>query len=239
MVGAPRRPFTPVFGNDDGGGQAVEGISPLLLLGVLLFYLGVLVCASTSLAAVVLLLVRWTKEARIVFAVGLLCLVVAALPVFLGLLQQLVRDFRGFGHGMLPLVLLVLAELTLVLAGFGQFIASLRSGRAYAVALGCALGAVALIAVAARCEERASLHRALVFEIAGGQSATPLDRLELSLETVGELSLGIIGLLLAVVSLMIATGKPVPFPGWFSARPVTPAPPPPPTARAAPVDRRA
>jgi hypothetical protein len=205
----------------------------MLFLGVLLCYLAVLVCASTAVAAVVLLLAHWTKEARIVFAAGLLCPVVATLPVFLGLLEQLAREVREFGHGVVPLVLLVLAELTLLLAGFGQFIASLRSGRAYAVALGCALGAVALIAAAARCEERASLHRDLVFEIAGGQSATPLDRLELALETTGELSLGIIGLLLAVVSLMIARGKPVPFLGRFSPRPVTPAPPPAPAVRAA------
>jgi hypothetical protein len=107
------------------------------------------------------------------------------------------------------------------------------------VALGCALGAVALVAAAARCEERASLHRTLVFEIAGGQSAMPLDRLELALETTGELALGIIGLLPAVVSLMIARGKPVPFLGWFSPRPGTPAPPPAPAARAVPPDRRA
>jgi hypothetical protein len=211
----------------------------MLFLGVYLWYLAVLVCASTSVAALVLLLVRWTKEARIVFAIGLLFPVVATLPVFLGLLEQLARDVREFGHSVVPLVLLVLAELTLLLAGFGQFLASLRGGRAYAVALGCALGAVALIAAAARCEERATLHRYLVFEIAGGRSATPLDRLELALETIAELSLGIIGLLLAVVSLMIARGKPVPFLGWFSTRPVTPAPPPAPAARAAPRDRRA
>ena len=239
VVGPLGGPFTPVFGNDKGGGQAVEGISPMLFLGVLLFYLAVLVCASTSVAALVLLLVRWTKEARIVFAIGLLFPVVATLPVFLGLLEQLARDVREFGHSVVPLVLLVLAELTLLLAGFGQFLASLRGGRAYAVALGCALGAVALIAAAARCEERASLHRDLVFEIAGGQSATPLDRLELALETIGELSLGIIGLLLAVVSLMIARGRPVPFLGWFSPRPVTPAPPPAPATHAAPPYRRA
>jgi hypothetical protein len=214
----------------------------MLVLGALLCCLGVLVCASTSLAAVVLLLVRWTKEARIVFAAGLLCLAVATLPVFLGLLEQLARDVRNFDHfdrRVVPLVVLVFAALTLLLAGFGQFIASLRSGRAYAVALGCALGAVALIAVAARCEERASLHRDLVFEIAGGQSATPLDRLELTLETIGELSLGIIGLLLAIVSLMIARGKPVPFLGWFSPRPFTPAPLSAPATRATPLDRRA
>jgi hypothetical protein len=107
------------------------------------------------------------------------------------------------------------------------------------VALGCALGAVALIVAAARCEERASLHRDLVFEIAGGQSATPLDRLELTLETIGEVSLGIVGLLLAVMSLLIARGKPGPFLGWFSPRPVTPAPLSAPAARAAALDRRA
>jgi hypothetical protein len=191
----------------------VEGISPLLFLGVLLCYFAVLVCASTTLAAGVLLLVRWTKEARIVFAAGLLCLVVATLPAFLGLLEQLASEVRDFGHSVLPVVLLVLAELTLLLAGFGQFLASLRSGRAYAVALGCALGAVALLAAAAKCEGRASLHRELVSEIANGEFARPLDRLELALETIGELSLGIMGLLLAVVSLRIARGKPVPFLG--------------------------
>jgi hypothetical protein len=239
VVGLLGDALTPVFGGDKGGGQAVEGISPMLFLGVLLCYLAVLVCASTSLAAFLLLLVRWTKEARIVFAAGLLFPAVATLPVFLGLLEQLASDVRAFGHSVVPLVVLVLAELTLLLAGFGQFIASLRGGRAYALALGCALGAAALIAAAARCEESASLHRDLAFEIAAGQSATPLHRLELALETTGELSLAIIGLVLAVVSLMIARGKPVPFLGWFSPRPATPVPPPPPAARAAPPDRRA
>jgi hypothetical protein len=232
-------PFTPVFGIDKGGGQAVEGFSPMLFFGVLLCYFAVLVCASTSLAAFILLLARWTKEARIVFAAGLLCLAVATLPAFLGLLEQVTHDVREFDHSVVPLVLLVLAELTLLLAGFGQFIASLRSGRAYCVALGCALGAVALIAAAAWCEERASYHRDVVFKIAGGELATPLDRLELALETIGELSLGVIGLILAVVSLMIARGKPVPFLGWFSPRPVTPAPPPALATRETPPDRRA
>jgi hypothetical protein len=213
----------------------------MLVLGVLLGYLAVLVCASTSVAALILLLVRWTKEARTVFAADLLCPVVATLPVFLflGLLEQLAHHGLEFSHSVVPLVLLALAALTLLLAGFGQFIASLRGARAYAAALGCALGAVALIAAAARCEERASLHRDLGIEIAGGQSATPQDRLELALETIGELSLGIIGLLLAVVSLMIARGRPVPFLGWFSPRPVTPAPPPAPATHAAPPYRRA
>lgn len=84
------------------------------------------------------------------FAAGLLCPAVATLLIFLGWLEPAADDSHS-GDSM-PLVLLVLAELSLILAGAGQFIASLRSGLAYAMALGCALGATAFLAAAGLCE---------------------------------------------------------------------------------------
>ncbi len=95
-------------------------------------------------------LARRTRAARIVFAAGLLCPAVATLLIFLGWLEPAADDSHS-GDSM-PLVLLVLAELSLILAGAGQFIASLRSGLAYAMALGCALGATAFLAAAGLCE---------------------------------------------------------------------------------------
>ena len=62
----------------------MEGISPMLFWGILLWYLAVLVFAITSLVAFGLLLARRTTAARIVFAAGLLCPAVATLPAFLG-----------------------------------------------------------------------------------------------------------------------------------------------------------
>ena len=166
----------------------MEGISPMLFWGILLWYLAVLVFAITSLVAFGLLLARRTTAARIVFAAGLLCPAVATLPAFLGWLEPAADDSRS-GDSM-PLVLLVLTELSLLLAGVGQFIASLRSGRAYAMALGCALVATAFVATAGLCESDFG------YRILGGQLATTLARLKLPLE--------IVGLFLAVTSLMIA-----------------------------------
>jgi hypothetical protein len=166
----------------------VEGISPMLFWGVLLWYLALLVFAITSLVACGLLLARRTTAARIVLAAGLLCPAVATLPAFLGWLEPAAADYRSGDR--VPLVLLVLAELSLLLAGVGQFVAGLRSGRAYAVALGCALGATALIAAAGLCESDFGSR------ILGGQLATTLARLKLPLE--------IMGLFLAVTSLMVA-----------------------------------
>jgi hypothetical protein len=99
----------------------VEGISPMFFWGVLLWYFAVLVFAMTSLVAVGLLLARRTIAARIAFAVGLLYPAVATLPVFLAWLKPLTADSRS--GDSVPLVLVVLAELSLLLAGFGQFIA--------------------------------------------------------------------------------------------------------------------
>jgi hypothetical protein len=160
----------------------------MLYWGILLWYLAVLVFAITSLVAFGLVVASRTTVARIVFATGLLCPAVVTLPVFLAWLEPAANHSR-YGDSM-PLVLLVLAELSLLLAGFGQFIASFRSGRAYAVALGCALGATALVAAAGLCESDFG------YRILGGQLATTLARLKLPLE--------IVSLFPAVTSLMIA-----------------------------------
>ena len=166
----------------------MEGISPILFWGILLWYLAAIVFAITSLVAFGLMLARKTTAARIVFAAGLLCPAVATLPVFLGWLEPAANDARSGDR--VPLVLLVLAELSFLLAGLAQFIASLRSGRPYAVALGCALGAITFVATAGLCESDFGSR------ILGGQLATALARLELPLE--------IAGLFMAFVSLMIA-----------------------------------
>ncbi|HEV8059899.1 MAG TPA: hypothetical protein VGP68_08500 [Gemmataceae bacterium] len=166
----------------------MEGISPIFFWGILFWYLAVLVFTITSLVALGLLLARRTRAARIVFATGLLCPAVSTLPVFLGWLEPAADDSHS-GDSM-PMVLLVLAELSILLAGAGQFIASLRSGLAYAMALGCALGATGFVAAAGLCESDVG------YRILGGKLATTLVRLKLPLE--------IVGLFLAVASSMVA-----------------------------------
>jgi hypothetical protein len=170
------------------GGQIVEGMSPLLFWGVLLWYPALLVCAITTLVAFGLLLAGRTAAARIVFASGLLCPALATLPLFVAWLEAAVNTSR-FGDSM-PLVLLVLGEISLVAAGVGPFVASLRSGRAFAVALGCALGAAACVVAAGLCDSD------FCYRVLGEQLATTLFRQRLPLE--------IVGLALAVTSLLVA-----------------------------------
>jgi hypothetical protein len=159
----------------------VEGVAGAIYAGILICFGGLLVFAIVSLVAFGLLIARKTKAARIIFATGLLCPTVATLPLFLFLLST--GDPSG------PLVLLVLGDLSILLAGVGQFIASLRSGRAYATALGCALGATAFVAAA-------WLDRSDPgYQIVGGQIvATRWAWPKLPLE--------IVGLFLAVASLI-------------------------------------
>jgi hypothetical protein len=175
---------------DKKGRQAVEGMSPMFIWGVLLSYLAILVLAMTSLVAFGLLLARRTRAARIVFAAGLVCPALATLPVFLTWFGDLAAHFRSGDSA--PLVLVVLAELSILVAGFGQFMASLKNARAYARSLGCALGATFLVAVAGLSGAEFG------FLILGGQLASTLTKLPLEL----------VGLFMAVASLMIAILSP-------------------------------
>jgi hypothetical protein len=111
----------------------VEGMN---IGGILLGYLAVLVFGVTSLVALGLLIAR-LKAALIVFAAGLLC---ADLIATLAALTCL-----GFSHDGSETAEIVLAALSLVLSGTGQFIAALRRGWVYAVALGCAAGSMVFV----------------------------------------------------------------------------------------------
>jgi hypothetical protein len=102
-------------------------------------YLAVLLFGVTTLTALGLLAARHTKPARVLFATGVLG---AALAVAAALLSFLAPEFRPGTD--VPLV--VVASLSLSLAGAGQFAAALRGGRAYAAALGCAAASVTLAA---------------------------------------------------------------------------------------------
>jgi hypothetical protein len=120
------------------GGATVEGVN---LGGIFLGYLAALVFGGTSLMAVGLLIARLTKAALVVFASGLLCATVIAALAALSFLR---REFNQEGSG----AMIVLAALTLLLAGAGQFVAALRSPRCYAAAFGCAAGSIVYGAVA-------------------------------------------------------------------------------------------
>jgi hypothetical protein len=115
----------------------VEGMN---IGGILLGYLGVLLFAVTSLAALALLIARQTRGALILFATGLLCgEVIAALAT----LSFLAPEFNHDG-GESPLI--VLTALSLLLGGIGQLVAALRSPRNYAAPLGCSAASLVLLA---------------------------------------------------------------------------------------------
>src|SRR5262249_17487278 len=118
-----------------GGGATVEGVN---VGGLLLGYLAVLVFGIASVVALGLCIARLTRAARIVFASGLLG---ATLIAALAALSFLQREFHPQGNK----ALIVLAALTLLLAGLGQFVAALRSPRTYAAALGCAAASLAFL----------------------------------------------------------------------------------------------
>jgi hypothetical protein len=104
----------------------VEGVN---IGGILLGYVAVLVFGVTSLVALGLLIAR-LKAALIVFAAGMLCADLIAALAVLSCLE--------FNPDASETAEIVLATLSLVLSGTGQFIAALRRGWVYVVALGCA-----------------------------------------------------------------------------------------------------
>ena len=106
---------------------------------ILLGYLAILLLAITSLVALGLLIARLTSAARILFAAGLLSATLVAAFATLTFLE-------GGRPEPQESLLLVLTALTLLLAGAGQFVASLRDPRTYAAALACAAGSLLLLA---------------------------------------------------------------------------------------------
>ena len=106
----------------------------MILVGgmIILPFGGFLLFGITALAALVLLIVRLTRAAIIVFAAGWLA---AAAMLALAALSRLHPQFAPDGRGR---TLLVLAALAVLLGGVGQFVAALRSGRAYGWAVGFA-----------------------------------------------------------------------------------------------------
>src|SRR5256885_1946738 len=96
--------------------------------GFLLGFLGILVFGFTSILALGLLIARKTTVARLVFATGLL---LAAVIMAVAALSFLQREY----HGAEDWPQIVLAVLSLLLAATGQFIAAVRSPRAYGAAL--------------------------------------------------------------------------------------------------------
>src|SRR5262249_18779894 len=163
-----------------GGGATVEGVN---VGGILLGYLAVLVFGVASVVALGLCLAQLTRAARVVFASGLLG---ATLVAALAALSFLQREFNPAGSE----ALIVLAALTLLLAGVGQFVAALGSPRAYAAALGCAAASLALLSAPALATD--ALGTPVVHQVLGARS-----------RSLPGVSLGLaLSLLLAVLTLL-------------------------------------
>jgi hypothetical protein len=129
----------------------MEGIN---MLAVLLGFLGVLVFGITSLVALGLLIACKTREARMTFAGGLLFTAIIAALAVLSFLEHGGGYDPGDTGGKL---MIVLAALTLLLAGAGQFIAALRSPWTFAAALGCVAISMVLLQHAFRARDDLAL----------------------------------------------------------------------------------
>jgi hypothetical protein len=114
----------------------VEGVN---IGGILLGYLGILVLGCAALVALMLLVARKSMAARFLFAAGML---LATVIVAIAALSFLQREYSPEGNG--PLI--VLAALTLLLAGTGQFVAAFRSPSTYGAALAFAAGSILYVA---------------------------------------------------------------------------------------------
>lgn len=108
------------------------------MTGFLLGYIGLLVFGCGILVAFVFLAARKTKAARIVFAVGLL---LATVILAIAVLTFLQKEYHGDEHP----ILIVLAALSLLLAGAGPFVGALRSPRSYGAALACTAASIAFL----------------------------------------------------------------------------------------------
>ena len=115
----------------------MEGVN---LGGFMWAMVGFLFFGVTSLVALGLLIARQARPAMIVFATGWLC---GAGILALATLTFLERQFHPDGHE----ALIVLTALSVLLGGAGQFVAALRGGRAYGVAVGCAAAAFVVLTV--------------------------------------------------------------------------------------------
>jgi hypothetical protein len=91
---------------------------------------GLILLGVTAMTALILLTVRWTRAALILFAAGGLG---AAAFLALAALSFLHPLFNSDRH-----TIIVLAALAVLVGGIGQFVAALRSGRAYGWAVGFA-----------------------------------------------------------------------------------------------------
>jgi energy-converting hydrogenase Eha subunit A len=163
----------------------VEGLTGRIIAGLLLGYLAFLVFAIGSLLALGLLIARRTKAARISFAAGLLSattLLAVAVIAFLGG-EAAEQPFSATD---------VVAVLTLLLAGSGQFVAALQNPRTYAASLGCAAASLLLMAA----------------PLLSGDAGLRIPGVHLLLKAVGLVPLALTSLLLAVVSLMVAVVLP-------------------------------
>jgi hypothetical protein len=118
---------------DGKRGANVEGVN---IGGILLGYLGILVLACAGLVALVLLVARKATAARFLLAAGML---LATIIVAVAALTFLKREYHPDDTGA---ALIVLAALTLFLAGVGQFAAAFRSPSLYGAALGFAAGSI-------------------------------------------------------------------------------------------------
>jgi hypothetical protein len=113
----------------------VEGLN---VGGILLGYVAVLLCGVTSLAALVLLITRKFRGARILFATG----VASANFIFsMAALTFLQPQYRQDAS----VAMIVLIGLSLLLAGSGQLIAAFRNGATYAAAFACTATAMLIL----------------------------------------------------------------------------------------------
>jgi hypothetical protein len=111
----------------------VEGVN---IGGILLGFFGILALGCTSLAALGLLVARKGTAARFLFAAGVLLATVIVAVAALSFLR------REFLHDDTSPALIVLAALTLLLAGAGQFAAAFRGPSTYGAALAFAAGSI-------------------------------------------------------------------------------------------------
>lgn len=118
----------------------MEGIN---VAAILLGYLGILVLGVTGLTALVLAITGKSRGALTTLSGGLLGVAVIAAWAVLSFLQ------RGMGfHQEGSDATIVLAALTLLLAGTGQFVAAIRRSGTFGPSLACAITSVVLLATA-------------------------------------------------------------------------------------------
>jgi hypothetical protein len=137
------------------------------MLAILLGELSVLVLGITGVAACVLLIIRKTRTAWKTMSFGILFTAVSAAIASLSFLE------KGMGYGSDGNeAWIALMALSLLLAGSGQFIAAFQNFQTSAIALGCAVGAVAFLIGSSRAENHMPLAVAsLLLAVASLMSA--------------------------------------------------------------------